>query len=79
MRQRLKRMFLLAAVGFAGKQIRKKFLQKRDAGRGVPDANPSAAPFETHVRGDSVHYAATNPAERDPRDPDEPFGGEPLR
>jgi hypothetical protein len=72
-------MLLLAAVGFVGEQIRKKFRQKRDSGGGVPDANPSAAPFETDVRGDSVHYAATNPAERDPRDPNEPFGGQPLR
>ena len=75
MRQRLMRMLLLAGIGFVARQIQKKLQQGNDA----PAANPTAAPFETHLEGDSVQYEATNPVERDPKDPDEPFGGAPLR
>ncbi len=75
MRQRLMRMLLLAGIGFVGRQIQKKFQHGNEA----PAANPTAAPFEAHVAGDSVQYEATNPVERDPKDPDEPFGGQPLR
>jgi hypothetical protein len=78
MKRRLKRVFLLATVGFIGKAIRKRFLQKQDAGS-APSANPTAAPFEAQVQGDSVRYEATNPVDRDPKDPAEPFGGEPQR
>ena len=74
--RRLKRVVILAVIGFLGKQLRRKFLEKQDGGF---DAHPTAAPFEAHVRGDSVHYEATNPTERNPKDPDEPFGGQPMR
>ena len=77
MKRRLKRMLLLAMVGFIGREIRRRFLHKKDGG--APDAHPTAAPFDAHVQGDSVHYEATNPRERDPEDPDEPFGGPPMR
>jgi hypothetical protein len=78
MKRRLKRVLLLATVGFIGKEIRRRFLQKQ-AAAGMPDAHPTAAPFDAHVQGDSVRYEATNPVERDPKDPDEPFGGQPMR
>ena len=78
MRQRLMRMLLLAGVGFVGRQIQKKLKQGSD-GDAAPAANPTAAPFEAHVEGDSVQYEPTNPVERDPKDPDEPFGGSPVR
>ena len=77
MKRRLKRMLLLALVGIVGREIRRRFLHEE--GSGVPNAHPTAAPFEAHVQGDSVHYEATNPSERDPAAPDEPFGGPPLR
>ena len=82
MRQRLTRMLLLAMAGVVGRQIKRKFDQQKhdDAtGNEAPRAKPTAAPFEAHVEGDSVHYEAANPTERDPNDPDEPFGGRPLR
>jgi hypothetical protein len=75
MRRRLKRLLVLATVGFIGREVRKRFLQK-DAG--APDAHPTAAPFDASVQGDSVRYEATNPVARDPASPDEPFGGQPV-
>jgi hypothetical protein len=77
MKRRLMRMLLLAMVGFIGREIRRRLLLK--GGGGEPHAHPTAAPFDAHVQGDSVHYEATNPSERDPKDPNEPFGGTPTR
>jgi hypothetical protein len=74
--KRLKRLLLLATAGFVAKQIRSRLKHKE---RGAPDADPTAAPFETKVEGDSVQYEAANPVDRDPKDPDEPFGGQPMR
>jgi hypothetical protein len=75
------RVLLLALAGVVGRQIKRKFQEQHDAtdGHRGPDAKPTAAPFEAHVEGDAVHYEPANPTARDPDDPDEPFGGQPLR
>ena len=74
--RRLKRVAVLAVLGFLGKQLRQKLRERQDGG---PDAHPSAAPFDAQVHGDSVHYETTKPTDRDPQDPNEPFGGQPMR
>ena len=74
--KRLKRLLLLATAGFIAKQIRSRLKQPQGEG---PDADPTATPFDAHVQGDSVQYETASPAARDPRDPDEPFGGQPMR
>jgi hypothetical protein len=82
-KKRLMRMLLLGAAGVIGRQIQKRFRQGALAGhsRGesVPRAEPTATPFEAHVRADEVTYEPDDPAPRDPDDPNEPFSGRALQ